>query len=39
VHVIPGVRHTECSLGARFVKHDYRISRIVRGQGADPDED
>lgn len=30
VHAIPGVRHTECSLGARFVKHDYRISRIVR---------
>jgi Lrp/AsnC family transcriptional regulator for asnA, asnC and gidA len=29
VHAIPGVRHTECSLGARFVKHDYRISRIV----------
>jgi len=29
VHRIPGVRHTECSLGARFVKHDYRISRIV----------
>jgi len=30
VHRVPGVRHTECSLGARFVKHDYRISRIVR---------
>jgi Lrp/AsnC family transcriptional regulator for asnA, asnC and gidA len=29
VHTIPGVRHTECSLGARFVKHDYRLSRIV----------
>ena len=29
VHAIPGVRHVECSLGARFVKHDYRISRIV----------
>jgi Lrp/AsnC family transcriptional regulator, regulator for asnA, asnC and gidA len=34
VHRIPGVRHTECSLGARFVKHDYRISRIVQGQPA-----
>lgn len=33
VHRVPGVRHTECSLGARFVKHDYRISRIVRGLG------
>lgn len=33
VHAIPGVRHTECSLGARFVKHDYRISRIVRRPG------
>lgn len=32
VHAIAGVRHTECSLGARFVKHDYRISRIVRAK-------
>ena len=31
VHRVPGVRHTECSLGARFVKHDYRLSRIVPG--------
>ncbi len=29
VYAIAGVRHAECSLGARFVKHDYRISRIV----------
>jgi len=34
VHRIPGVRHTECSLGARFVKHDYRVSRIVRSREA-----
>lgn len=34
VHRIPGVRHTECSLGARFVKHDYRVSRIVRPREA-----
>jgi len=34
VHRVPGVRHTECSLGARFVKHDYRISRIVGGEAA-----
>lgn len=29
VYTIPGVRHVECSVGARFVKHDHRISRIV----------
>ncbi|MCP5321586.1 MAG: Lrp/AsnC family transcriptional regulator [Pseudomonadales bacterium] len=29
VYAIEGVRRAECSLGARFVKHDYRISRIV----------
>lgn len=29
VSVIPGVRATDCSLGVDFVKHDYRISRIV----------
>ena len=34
VHRIPGVRHTECSLGARFIKHDYRISRIVQAPAA-----
>ena len=34
VHRIPGVRHTECSLGARFVKHDHRLSRIVRSARA-----
>jgi Lrp/AsnC family transcriptional regulator for asnA, asnC and gidA len=41
VHRVPGVRHTECSLGARFVKHDYRISRIVRAAepGADDSHD
>ena len=39
VHRIPGVRHTECSLGARFVKHDYRLSRIVTAQrSGDVDE-
>jgi Lrp/AsnC family transcriptional regulator for asnA, asnC and gidA len=38
VHTIPGVRHTECSLGARFVKHDYRLSRIVPRPRADEDE-
>jgi Lrp/AsnC family transcriptional regulator for asnA, asnC and gidA len=37
VHRIPGVRHTECSLGARFVKHDYRLSRIVPARGASGD--
>jgi Lrp/AsnC family transcriptional regulator for asnA, asnC and gidA len=37
VHRIPGVRHTECSLGARFVKHDYRISRIVPVIAGDQD--
>ena len=26
---IPGVRRTECSLGVDFVKHDYRMNRIV----------
>lgn len=26
---IPGVRRTECSLGVDFIKHDYRMSRIV----------
>ena len=29
ISVIPGVRCTECSLGVNFVKHDYRMSRIV----------
>jgi Lrp/AsnC family transcriptional regulator, regulator for asnA, asnC and gidA len=29
ISVIPGVRCTECSLGVDFVKHDYRMSRIV----------
>lgn len=26
---IEGVRRTECSLGVSFIKHDYRMSRIV----------
>lgn len=26
---LAGVRRTECSLGVNFVKHDYRMSRIV----------
>ncbi|WP_101757499.1 Lrp/AsnC family transcriptional regulator [Oceanicoccus sp. KOV_DT_Chl] len=26
---IEGVRRTECSLGVNFIKHDYRMSRIV----------
>lgn len=26
---IAGVRRTECSLGVNFIKHDYRMSRIV----------
>lgn len=26
---IPGVRKTDVTLGVKFVKHDYRISRIV----------
>ncbi len=29
VGVIPGVRRTECSLGVTFVKHDYRMSKII----------
>ena len=29
VSVIPGVRRTECSLGVTFVKHDYRMSKIL----------
>ena len=29
VYAVAGVRHAQCSFGARFVKHDYRISRIV----------
>lgn len=26
---IPGVRKTDVTLGVKFIKHDYRISRIV----------
>ena len=29
---LPGVLRTECSLGVNFVKHDYRMSRIVRAE-------
>lgn len=29
INVIPGVRHTESTLGVNFVKHDYRMARIV----------
>jgi len=27
---IPGVRRTESSLGVNFIKHDYRMARIVQ---------
>ncbi|WP_116367426.1 Lrp/AsnC family transcriptional regulator [Parahaliea mediterranea] len=27
---IPGVRRTESTLGVNFIKHDYRMARIVR---------
>lgn len=26
---IPGVRKTDCTLGVKFIKHDYRLARIV----------
>jgi Lrp/AsnC family transcriptional regulator, regulator for asnA, asnC and gidA len=29
INVIPGVRKTEGTLGVNFVKHDYRMARIV----------
>ena len=29
VNTLPGVRHTESTLGVNFVKHDYRMARIV----------
>ena len=29
INVIPGVRQTESTLGVNFVKHDYRMARIV----------
>jgi Lrp/AsnC family transcriptional regulator for asnA, asnC and gidA len=29
VTAIPGVRHTDCTMGVDFIKHDYRLSRIV----------
>ena len=29
---VKGVRRTECSLGVKFVKHDYRMSRIVHSE-------
>lgn len=30
ISTIPGVRRTESSLGVNFVKHDYRMARIVQ---------
>ncbi|MFK8050492.1 MAG: Lrp/AsnC family transcriptional regulator [Halioglobus sp.] len=30
INVIPGVRRTESTLGVNFVKHDYRMARIVQ---------
>ncbi|GAB3281437.1 Lrp/AsnC family transcriptional regulator [Parahaliea aestuarii] len=30
ISCIPGVRRTESTLGVNFVKHDYRMARIVR---------
>lgn len=30
ISTIPGVRRTESSLGVNFLKHDYRMARIVR---------
>ncbi|MBD2858334.1 Lrp/AsnC family transcriptional regulator [Spongiibacter sp. KMU-158] len=32
---LPGVRRTECSLGVDFVKHDYRMGRIVKVDDGD----
>ena len=29
INVIPGVRRTDSTLGVNFVKHDYRMARIV----------
>ena len=29
INVIPGVRRTESALGVNFIKHDYRMARIV----------
>ena len=29
---IAGIRRTECSLGVNFVKHDYRMSRLVEAE-------
>jgi Lrp/AsnC family transcriptional regulator for asnA, asnC and gidA len=29
IGAIPGVRRTESSLGVNFIKHDYRMARIV----------
>ena len=30
INVIPGVRRTESTLGVNFLKHDYRMARIVK---------
>ena len=32
VSVLEGVRRTESTLSVNFVKHDYRMSRIVNGK-------
>lgn len=32
VTAIPGVRHTDCTMGVDFIKHNYRLSRIVEKQ-------
>ncbi len=29
INIIPGVRRTDSTLGVNFVKHDYRMARIV----------
>ena len=29
ISCIPGVRRTDSTLGVNFVKHDYRMARIV----------
>ena len=34
VSVLEGVRRTESTLSVNFVKHDYRMSRIVNGKTA-----
>jgi Lrp/AsnC family transcriptional regulator for asnA, asnC and gidA len=36
---IPGVRRTESTLGANFIKHDYRMARIVPRPAEQPAEE